>query len=774
MFRNMTVGKKIACGFGTVLVVLTLVVVLSFTGVGGIVDNAQEVIDGNALDATLAQKEVDHLNWAGQVNALLTDKTVTQLQVETDDHKCGFGKWLYGEGRKQAEHLVPDLAAALKQIEAPHAALHASASEIGASFKQADELLPKFLAEKEVDHLKWMAKCDELFLKNHQTLVIATDDHKCSLGQFIHGQAGKEAAASDAELAGLVEAIKAPHNRLHASAIKIQNTWKQAHPGLINTLRTRLDDHRKWSASVADALLAGRTITVQTDPTKCAFGAWLGGAECNTLRANWPQFDAIIKNVHTHHQALHVSAVGIAKAKDPAARQAIYAGQTVGALGQVADGFAKAIALEEQNVAAGLKAHHLLDTETAAALADTRDVLGKLKDRSVAMLAGMNRAREIYATKTVPALEETQSLLNGLRATARDNIMTQDAMLGAAQGTKRNVGIAGAVGIVIGIVLAFVIAAGIVKSLKGLAAGLASGAEQTSAAAGQVASASQSLAQGASEQAASIEETSSSIEEMNSMVKQNAGNSGQARSLSTLASENANKGAEAMGRMSGAIGEIKRSADQTAKIIKTIDEIAFQTNLLALNAAVEAARAGEAGKGFAVVAEEVRNLAQRSAEAARDTADMIAESVSNADNGVKITEEVAAVLSDIADGNRKVNDLISEIASSTDEQSQGIDQISQAVTQTDTVTQSNAANAEESASASEELAAQAEQLQNMVAELEAMVGGARGQRTAPNASFAPDPTSTPRPARTTHQPNRAVPSSVIPLDVDDQAELTKF
>ncbi len=335
-----------------------------------------------------------------------------------------------------------------------------------------------------------------------------------------------------------------------------------------------------------------------------------------------------------------------------------------------------------------------------------------------------------------------------------------------------------AAGVLISTVLGVVNSRSITRPINRIIAGLTEGSSMVASAATQVSSSSQSLAEGASEQAAAIEEVTSSIEEMASMTKQNAGNANEAKGLADTATAAADKGSQAMVRMSSAIDDIKKSSDETAKIIKTIDEIAFQTNLLALNAAVEAARAGEAGKGFAVVAEEVRKLAQRSAEAARNTADMIEGSVKNAENGVSISQEVGETLEEIATGNRKTNELVSEIAAASNEQSQGIEQINTAVTQMDSTTQSNAANAEESASASEEMSAQAEELNNIVGELQALVGGTASRKAA---QFKVDTTAKSVERKAQAVTNKAAskkdwkadsPEDVIPLD--SEKELSNF
>ena len=281
--------------------------------------------------------------------------------------------------------------------------------------------------------------------------------------------------------------------------------------------------------------------------------------------------------------------------------------------------------------------------------------------------------------------------------------------------------IAGAAGLVAAF-LSILCARSVSRPINRLIENLMSGSENTASVSREVAEASQVLSQGASEQAAGIEETSSSLEQMAAMTKQNAANAGVANDLVKEARNSTEKGNMEMEKMSHAIDDIRKSSEETSRIIKTIDEIAFQTNLLALNAAVEAARAGEAGKGFAVVAEEVRNLAQRSAEAARDTSQMIDKSIKHSSNGVDIAAEVVDSLKDISDRVKKVAELVEEIVQGSQEQAKGIEQVSVAVNEMDKITQRNAASAEESAAASEELSAQAEELKGMVLDIIALVG----------------------------------------------------
>ena len=293
------------------------------------------------------------------------------------------------------------------------------------------------------------------------------------------------------------------------------------------------------------------------------------------------------------------------------------------------------------------------------------------------------------------------------------------------------VGLVLVVGLVIGLAVRYLVAI----PLRRMSVALSLHADQVTLTAGSVEAGSQSLAEGTSEQAAALEETSSSLEEMSSMTKRNAETAGKVKQLGSEARKAGDVGVQDMTALVGAMDDIKRSSSAIAKIIKTIDEIAFQTNILALNAAVEAARAGEAGAGFAVVADEVRNLAQRCAQAAKETAGKIEDAVQTSARGSDISAKVARSLEEIVGKTRQVDELAGEVAAASQEQSQGITQVNTAVTQMDKVTQGNAANAEEGAAAAAELTAQAETLKEAVAELLQLVDG-QGRQAQASATRA--------------------------------------
>jgi len=263
----------------------------------------------------------------------------------------------------------------------------------------------------------------------------------------------------------------------------------------------------------------------------------------------------------------------------------------------------------------------------------------------------------------------------------------------------------------------------VAASLQRLTHSLAVSSHEVTGLCGQVSSASEALARGSSTQASSLEETAASTEEIASMTRKNAENSRLAAVEMGAVDANVKEGNRTLDQMMTSMREINASSDKISKIIKVIDEIAFQTNILALNAAVEAARAGEAGMGFAVVADEVRNLAQRSAQAAKDTAALIEESIARSNEGSIKLQQVTDVIRIITESSSKVKTLVDEVNAGSQEQTRGIDQISKAISQMDHVTQNAAAEAGESASSSRALTAQADVLNQIVSELRDMMGG---------------------------------------------------
>ncbi len=611
--NTITIGKRIAIGFGVVLLLLAVAGIASYLGVEGIVENADQVIRGNALDRNLAQKEVDHLNWAAKLSALFTDDKVTKLTVQTDPHKCAFGRWFYGPGRKRAQAQDPRLAPLLEKIEKPHFQLHRSAVEIGRLYRPVDLGLGDFLRDMKAAHLIWTHRVKDLLLDRDAT----------------------------------------------------------------------------------------RFQGVQTDPHKCTLGRWLYGPQVARMKKQDPQFAAVVDTIYQPHARLHAGAVEVEKL--------VQAGQRDRALAY----YRRRIEPAAQEVLAGLDR-----------------VLAWYKQR----LQGRRQAGRVYAVKTLPALHRVQELLHAIRAQAKQDIMSEEVMLRSARRTQLIVSILGGLAMVLGLILAYFTTRGIVKVLHRVSQMMGEGADQVSAASNQVSSSSHELANGASEQASSLEEVSSSLEEIASMSRQNADSARQADELMKEADRAINQASQSMKQLRRAMEEIDAASDQMAKIIQTIDEIAFQTNLLALNAAVEAARAGEAGAGFAVVADEVRNLALRAAEAARETQELIDQNVSHIKDSSRLVVDTDGFFSQVEEGGHRVAALVGDISAASQEQAQGVSQLNQATAEMDQVTQRVAASAEQSAAASEELFAQAQSLQEMVRYLMALAGSEEEEGPSPSSS----------------------------------------
>jgi len=615
--------------------------------------------------------------------------------------------------------------------------------------------LKAMMVQKEVDHMNWAAKVNAFINDPAVTELTAKTDHKtCSLGKWLYSEDRVEAEGNIPGLDSVLAQLEGPHAAIHKSAVDIKDVYSPADLEQGAFLRESKTAHLLWLKGIQTTFLDPQKNDIdgtETNPKKCAFGQWLYGETAAARKDRNPAFAEVWTQVEQDHKVLHESARGIKKMFE----------------------------YEMANEAMAM----VLDT-TMPTADKVLAGIDKMVALNAAETAGFQASVDIYMNRTLPNLTKVKARLHEASELATEFIMTDAQMLSAAQSTKFAVTILSVVAVTLGLGLGFLITRSIVSALTRVMNDLGRGGDQVSAASGQVAQASQEMAEGASHQASNLEEASASLAEMSAVTRGNASSTEEADKLTNDLQAVAQTGQASMGRMTDAIEKIKDSADQTASIIKTIDEIAFQTNLLALNAAVEAARAGDAGKGFAVVAEEVRNLAQRSAAAARNTADLIDQSQVNANGGVEVTREVTEVLGKISESAGRVSDLVASVNSANQEQSRSVGEINDAMTQLDSLTQSNAASAEETASASEELSGQARELNVMVGVLGDIIrgGGNKTQATSAGEAFyqpalaapatATEPwDSDPAPAPVRRPATDHVPQAVIPLDEEEMIEL---
>ena len=473
----------------------------------------------------------------------------------------------------------------------------------------------------------------------------------------------------------------------HKKRVQYSFTYNGVHYDLSGFLYAADLKHRKWFEQLQDAVEYEIDFTGELDPTKCFLGDWYTSFKCEDK-----ELTALLDKFQSDHAKFHEVGKNVMSAED-----------------------SQKEALLQRGVRYATKVQQGLANLQKYAEAKIQETEGQEQTLVNAMFEASEKM-----TSHLEQLEEIADNDMNLAQTNAKKSKASSAWL---------LTILMSCSVLLAATLGFFVIRSITRPLNRAIKGLTESAGQVTSASVQIASSSQSLAEGASEQAAGIEETSSSIEEMASMTNQNADNSDHANILMSDTSKMAEQANNSISELTSSMGNIAKASKDTFKIIKTIDEIALQTNLLALNAAVEAARAGEAGAGFAVVAEEVRNLALRSAEAAKNTASLIEDTVNKTKEGSGVAVKTNEAFSEVTNGVKKTGELINEISAASKEQAHGISQVNKAIAEMDKVTQQNAAHAEESAAASEQMNAQAVQMMEVVEQLSTLVNGRTDNKT---------------------------------------------
>ncbi|RMF86988.1 MAG: hypothetical protein D6741_21170 [Planctomycetota bacterium] len=426
--KSLSICAKLLIAFAVMVLAVIGLGLWTIRGVESLSRDADELAHANAIRAELIQRNLDHLNWAHKLQAYVENPEINELGVQTDPQECGFGHWFYGDGRKEAEAILPALREDLEAIEEPHRRLHESALKISQIRTTGDPTLPELFAELKAAHIAYVDRVKTAILENPRQWPELPSAQECEVGRFLASDECRKLTEKDTAYAAALQAVAVQHAALHAAVDEAAEEYRYSHVGLVDTLRQRLDDHRRWAARLSECLLTDQPIDVETDPTKCAFGKWLASDECRRLEAEWPEFARIMTEVRKSHERLHASAIAVRDAATSEKRVEIFRERTQAALAEVAGKFGELIALEAGNTEQARKAETILRERVLPASKEICEGLDKARSHAMAQLEGWEKARQIYAQETLPALHDVQQHLEAMRNAVDANMMTDEIL----------------------------------------------------------------------------------------------------------------------------------------------------------------------------------------------------------------------------------------------------------------------------------------------------------------------------------------------------------